>query len=599
MRLPAVSLMSFNPVQLQNYLPLTSGLRAKLLLSGLAANILLGGTALAAGGTPIEHVIILIMENRSFDNYFGTFPGANGIPAGVCLNLDMSDPSKGCVTPWHNPADLSVGAMHDGDAAQIDIDDGIGSAKMDGFAAAQVLTQVALCKQRPNSADCRAGTVNAFTQHDVMGYHTNAEIPNYWSYATHFILQDNMFPGARAWSTTSHVDLTSEWVASCANANDPSTCRTTSTVAIPVPGTRLPYVSLFQLLDTHSVTWKYYRADGLDPDCDDAEMTCEPDNQVKGPKSNIWNPPALFAYVQDQGARYLASHNPAAGQFWADVKGGTLPQVSWVLPNGLVSEHPFGNGITLGQEFVTSVVNEVMQSTYWANTAIFVVWDDWGGFYDHVVPPTLGFVDPLVNTQPVGGFVDGFGIRVPGLTISPWVKAGMVDHQLLDFASYATFIEDVFMNGARLDPVQMGFPDARPVVRDTLTVATYGDGSKVPIGKLMNEFDFTQAPLSPLILSTHIPGHIFAACRGGASDPSPSCTKTTVTLTWNPLIGPGIPGPFTYHITRDGTDLPQCQGTATTCTDVPGSGVHYYRAFSIDSHQVTSPQSAAAEADEP
>lgn len=573
----------------------------KAVLVALLAVLASTRHVIAAGGTPIEHVVIVVMENRSFDNYFGTYPGANGIPSGVCLPLDMNDASKGCVAPFHDQHDSGAGGTHDANGAQFDINDGVNAAKMDGFAASQVLTLASLCASHPTVPDCAGAGINSYTQHDVMGYHTNAELPNYWAYAQHFVLQDSLFPGARAWSTPSHVDLTSQWVASCANTEDSSTCRTASTMISPVGQAidRLPWVNMFQLLDMHGISWKYYRGDGEDPDCNDAEMTCEPENEVTPQQGNLWNPPALFKYVQDQGAAYLASHNPLGQQFWTDMKVGQLPQVSWIIPNRNVSEHPFADGITLGQEFVTSIVNTVMQSQYWQNTVVFVTWDDWGGFYDHAVPPTMGFVDPLVSTLPFGGFATGFGIRVPGLTISPWAKAGTIDHQLLSFASYATFIEDIFMGGARLDPVQMGQPDSRPIVADRQTVATYPDGSIVPIGKLMNEFDFTQNPLAPVILSTHIPGHIRAVCRNSPNAASPTCNKPNVSLTWNPVTGPNVPGPFTYQITRDGTDLPQCRGTATTCTDTPGSGVHYYRAYSIDSHQAISPQSAAAEADEP
>ncbi len=559
-----------------------------------------GETMAATVSTPIQHVIIILQENRSFDSYFGTFPGANGIPRGVCLPNDLANPAAGCVAPWHDQHDYQVAANHDADAAQYDMDDGITTSKMDGFVDSQNRTLASICA-RSKPPQCK-GEVSGFSEHDVMGYHTADEIPNYWAYAQHFALQDAMFPGARTWSTPSHVDMTSEWVAICANPNDATTCRTADTLPVPsgdASKTTWPWVSLFQLMDMHHVSWKYYRTNGLDPDCDDEELTCEPDNEVKTPKSDIWNPPPLFKYVKEQGPAYLAAHNPTSDQFWADVQSGNLAQVSWIIPNGSVSEHPFSAGVTVGMEYVTSIVNEVMQSPYWNSTAIFITWDDWGGFYDHVVPPTIEFADPLVNTRSDHGFVLGFGIRVPGLTISPWVKPGLIDHKVLSFASYATFIEDIFMNGARLDPLQMGQPDNRQTVRDALKTATYADGHTRPIGRLLDEFDFSQKPLPPLILSTHIPGKITISCRKQASDSSPSCQLGTVTISWNALTGPGIPGPFTYHVVRDGTELPQCVGTAASCVDTPGSGDHYYRVYSVDSANVTSPLSAAAEAIEP
>ena len=425
--------------------------KRRLIVAGLGMAALAAAPRAAIAANPIQHVIIIFMENRSFDNYFGTFPGANGIPNGVCLANNLGDSSQGCVAPFHDVHDYAIGGLHDANAAQYDLDDGITQNKMDGFNASQNLAFQALCTKSPKTLVCN-NTSSGFTQHDAMGYHTADEIPNYWAYAQHFALQDALFASVRTWSEPSHVALTSEWMANCDNENMASTCRTANTML--QKNGLWPWVSLFQLMDMHSVTWKYYASSGTDPDCDDADMTCEPNNELAGAPT-IWNPPGLFTYVHNQGKSYLAFHDPDASQFWTDVNGGTLPQVSWIVPNGNASDHPQGHGITLGMEFVTSLVNEVMQSKYWNSTAIFVTWDDWGGFYDNVTPPTLDFVDPLVNTRPDYAFVQGLGLRVPGLTISPWVKGGLIDHQVLSFDSYATFIEDQFMGGARLDPVAM------------------------------------------------------------------------------------------------------------------------------------------------
>jgi phospholipase C len=564
---------------------------------GLAALAAASATA-APAANPLQHVIIIMQENRSFDNYFGTFPGANGIPQGVCVPISLSDSTKGCVVPWHDPHDYSLGANHDANGAQHDLDDGITRGKMDGFVESQLLTQINACAGSTTKPDCD-GSGNSFVWHDTMGYHTADEIPNYWAYAQHFALLDSLFSAVRSWSYPSHVYLTSEWLADCSDPGLASTCHTANSVINPKSTDfQWPWASMFNLLDAHNISWKYYLTSGVEPDCDDEEMTCGPQNQVKSVTS-IWNPPQYYSYVQSKGSPYLASHNPSTEQFYADIAAGTLPQVSWIIPNNDVSEHPYGNGITLGMEYVTSLVNAVMQSPYWQNTVIFISWDDFGGFYDHVLPPTVEMADPMVNQRPDVGFVQGWGLRVPGLTISPWVKPGLIDNQMLSLASYNTFIEDLFMGGARLDPVALGVPDGRASIPDAQQQVRFLNGGTAQVGSIMNEFDFTQTPLPPLILSTHIPGAIVTYCRKDVNDRTAACQKPTVTIQWNPVTGPQVPGPFTYHIMRDGVDLPQCTGKATQCTDTPGSGNHLYRAYSVDSSNVVSPLSAAAEADEP
>jgi phospholipase C len=154
--------------------------------------------------------------------------------------------------------------------------------------------------------------------------------------------------------------------------------------------------------------------------------------------------------------------------------------VSWVVPNQDHSEHPPAD-IKDGQAWVTSLVNAVMSGPDWPSSAIFLTWDDWGGFYDHVPPPQVDR--------------NGYGLRVPGLVISPYARRGYVDHQVLSFDAFLKFIEDDFLGGQRLDPRTDGRPDPRPNVREN-----------VPrLGDLIADFDFNQAPLPPLILPLHPP----------------------------------------------------------------------------------------------
>jgi len=553
----------------------------------LPAALLVAATFIGArAATPIQHVIIIVQENRSFDQYFGTYPGAEGIPAHTCVPLDPTKPQRGCVSPFHDVHDINSGGPHTALSAIADLANGVIVAKMDGFVWQQTEGAGRGCGNNPKCSDAAAGVL----RHDVMGYHTAAELPNYWAYAQHFVLQDQLYEGERSWSVPSHLDLVSEWTAACTNQLAPSTCMTAMTAPTPGPKVTFPWESLFQFLDLHDVSWKYYLGEGNEPDCEDGEMTCAPQNQTSRVPS-IWNPAPSFLYVRNQGAAYLAAHNPPMEQLLADVTEDKLAQLSWVVPEQHFSEHP-PSGITAGMEYVTSIVNAVMQSPYWQNTAIFITWDDWGGFYDHVVPPN-------VDRTPDGQFVAGFGLRVPGLLVSAWARPGYIDHSVLSLDSFATFIEDNFAESARLDPAAVGNVEHRPDIRDSITKVAWFNGATANVGQLIDEFDFSQSPLPPLVLSTHIPTGILAACRTRARDTTQPCTQPHVAISWLQVNGPRVPGPFTYHVLRDGMELPHCIGNATSCIDTPGAGAHMYRAYSQDAARVTSPASAAAEADEP
>ncbi len=546
---------------------------------------------------PIQHIIIIMQENRSFDHYFGTFPGANGFPQNTCVPLDPANPAKGCVAPFHDRNDVNAGGPHNDNNAQADLDNGITKAALDGFVYQQTQGYTHLCSgsgsnaHEPGSPRCAPFTPG-FEAHDVMGYHTDAELPNYWAYARNFVLQDQMYEAVRDYSMASHLELTSLWSALCSNPLDVSTCITSGTPVLP-SGTQVvyPWANLFQLLDTHGVSWKYYLGSGLEPDCNDDEMTCDPQKQ-SSQVASFWNPLPGYAWVEAQGQSYLAAHNPQIDQFLLDVKNGNLPAVSWIVPANSFSEHPAA-GITAGEDYVTSLVNAVMQSPYWASSAIFISWDDWGGFYDHVVPP---IVDTNTSKYPV----QGYGLRVPGLVISPYAKPAYIDHGILSTDSYARFIEDVFMGGTRLDPAAMGEPDSRPDLRDRVTRVRFINGNLVNVGVLEDDFDFNQTPLPPLVLSTHIPVGISIACGSTDPDNPQTCKQDAVKISWRSLDGGNVNQTFTYQVLRDGARVSTCATSGTSCTDsaVPG-GTHYYTVYSIDQNGVASPASAAAQADLP
>jgi phospholipase C len=530
----------------------------------------------------IKHVIMIIQENRSFDQYFGTFPGADGIPNTACVALNPANPSAGCVLPYHNLLDGNAGGPHGAADAQADLDDGINTFAMDGFAFQQANAQSGtMCQTDPTNPVCvldRQGVL----MHDAVSYHTADEIPNYWTYAKTFVLQDHMFENVRSWSHPMHLALGSLWSAVCSNPALTSTCVTSPNPPAPTATTTYPWASFYEFLDAHKVSWKYYLSEGDEPDCSDGAMDCAPALQGSG-VPGIWNPAPLFAYVQRQSAGYRAAHVPDVDQFLVDIKAHRLPQVCWIVPAGANSEHPPGS-ITEGMEYVTSLVNAVMESPYWQDTAIFITWDDWGGFYDHVAPPDVDGND--TNTP-----LQGYGLRVPGLLVSAWAKPGYLDHSVMSFDAYATFIENIFIGGVRLDPAALGNPDNRPDLRDALTQIVLADGKRVPVGDLRDEFDFKQAPLPPAVLTTHIPVAILAQCK---QDPITSlCTTNHVTLLWHMLDGGPVTQSFIFHVTRNGGALPHCTGTAPRCVDVPPPGSYYYRVSSTDASGVASPYSAA------
>jgi len=445
----------------------------------------------------IRHVVVIMQENRSFDSYFGTFPGADGIPMSngrpsVCV----PDPASGaCVAPYVDHADVNGGGPHGAADATADIAGG----KMSGFIA----------QAQAGRKGCLDPTDPACTNSaspDVMGYHTASDIPNYWTYAKDFVLQDHMFEPNASWSLPAHLFLVSEWSAYCTQKDNPSSCvnalqtrpaeRPPGAPAVyggeagpetgggnPKNGLRntaagqpdYAWTDLTYLLYKDHVSWGYYVVSGTEPDCeDDSALTCAAVKQNAN-TPGIWNPLPWFDTVQADGQ---LGDIESVDRFYAAVKAGTLPAVSWVVPSGEVSEHPPAP-VSFGQSYVTSLVNAVMQSPDWDSTAIFLSWDDWGGFYDHVAPPSVD--------------LNGYGLRVPGIVISPYARHGFVDHQTLSFDAYDKFIEDDFLGGQRIDPATDDRPDPRPTVREDVAI----------LGNLIDDFDFSQAPSPPVVLPVH------------------------------------------------------------------------------------------------
>jgi len=231
------------------------------------------------------------------------------------------------------------------------------------------------------------------------------------------------------------------------------------------------WTDLTYLMHQDNVGWKYYVQTGIQPDCANDAADCPPVNQnAKTP--GIWNPLPYFDTVKQDGQ--LGDITDVTN-FYKDAHAGTLPAVSWITPSGANSEHPTAL-VSDGQAWTTSLINAVMQGPDWSSSAIFLSWDDWGGFYDHVVPPAID--------------QNGYGLRVPGIVISPYARKGYIDHQLLSHDACVKFIEDDFLGGQRLDPKTDGRPDPRPDVREDAP----------QLGNLVSDFDFSQAPRPPIVL---------------------------------------------------------------------------------------------------
>jgi phospholipase C len=339
--------------------------------------------------TPIQHVVILMKENHSFDSLFGTFPGANGATSGKVSTGQTVQLSRASDTPpnfAHTWQSFRT-AEHGG--------------KMDYF--------------DKSSATCSATTGYAcYTQY------RQADIPAYWAYAHSFVLADNFFSSLNGPSFPNHQYLIASQSGGAAGGsgavNNPTSgwgcdAKATSTVEMYNPATKLythvfpcfDYITLGDVLDVAGVSWKYYA----------------PPSNVSG---YIWS-----AYDAIGHVRYGPDWAKVVNQknFEADALAGSLAAVNWVTVDWNDSDHPSAS-LAVGENRAVSIVNAIMQGPQWASTAIFITWDDPGGFYDHVPPPVL----------------DGFdsGMRVPLLVISPFVTPHLY-HKQATFDSLLAFVE--------------------------------------------------------------------------------------------------------------------------------------------------------------
>jgi phospholipase C len=360
--------------------------------------------------TAIKHIVFIICENHTFDNYFGAFPGADGATSGLLSNgqwiplSPMPDAYDG--TGLCNGWDCALEAMDAGKMDRFDLISG--------------------------------GTWVAYTQAQEQ------EIPNYWTYARRFAIADRYFTSVHGPSLPNHLFAIAAQSGGAIDNGGPGTVpdcasNSNSTVTVIDPeGNRSQRIRCFDFptlpdsLEAAGISWKYYAEGG----------------------GFI----SLIGHVYN--STMWTTNVAEPDQFVVDAQTGQLPSVSWLLPPEYMSEHP-PDSMCDGENWTVSVVNALMQGPDWNSTAVFLTWDDFGGFYDHVAPPQL---DQF-----------GLGPRVPLLIISPYAKKGYVSHNPSDHTSVLRFVE----------------------TRYGLRALTSRDAAA---SDLMDNFDFNGSPRSPVIL---------------------------------------------------------------------------------------------------
>jgi phospholipase C len=372
----------------------------------------------------IQHIIFIVKENRTFDNYFGTYPGVDGATSGKI--------STGRTIPLGHTPDRTVHDIdHSWQAAITAIDHG----KMDKF-------------------DLIAG---ANVKGDLLSYSQLRErdIPNYFAYARNFVLADRMFSSLTGPSFPNHLYTVAAQSAGAINnpRNSGFTwgCDAPATATVDVldaDGDEREEFPCFDIqtladsLENRKISWKYYA----------------PERTEAG---YIWS--ALNAINHIRNTPLWNEHVVPDTQFVADALSGQLPEVSWLVTDFKNSEHPPWS-TCMGENWTVTQINSVMRGPDWETTAIFLTWDDFGGFYDHVAPPPLDQY--------------GLGPRVPLLIISPFARKGYISHTRYEFASFLKFAEERF----RLPPLTKRDAEAND---------------------MLDSFDFRQPPRPPLELQTH------------------------------------------------------------------------------------------------
>jgi phospholipase C len=377
---------------------------------------------------PIKRVVYIIKENRTFDHMFGRFPGADGVTVGMdrAVERPLTPATRGAL-----PADI----QHCYDCAIEAWNDG----KMDGF----------------NQSE--AADFGAYTQF------LPEDLPNYWHWAEQFVLLDTFFTSAHGPSFPNHLFA----IAAQSGGAYENPAQDRGQLA-----RRHRETGLFKAWGCDSLSDAYVGIKDADGNLDRAFPCFDFDtagdlldakripwaNYSANPYQNgyLWNAYSAISRYRGDTDRW-ARHMFPVDDLVRHIREDRLPPVTWVTPRFEVSEHP-EYSFCWGENWTTKVLNAIMESPMWKHTAVFLTWDDYGGFYDHVPPPQVD--------------VYGFGIRAPMLVISPFAKHGHVSHELSEFSSVVRFIED-----------NWGLP--RLAERDRMATP------------LLDSFDFEQRPRPP------------------------------------------------------------------------------------------------------
>jgi phospholipase C len=523
----------------------------------VACSLLVSGTPLASGaavassGSKIQHIIYVIQENHSFDNYFGTYPGANGLNnSQPCCPVSLNASPVKMLAPFHlnvtQPVyivgdELPPGQMYPGSSDNLTL---LGSGSSSDVSLPFLISNESSIdlahSWQAARTDWNNGSMNGFivgeNNGQTMGYYDRSDIPYYWDYAGNFVLDDNFFSSEMGPSMPNHLYIVSGRSGPQANLSDIPTVGAPPGYIWLLNGTivsnpwnicstcggdgyldlrylsnmSLSWEAMAQELTQNNISWKWYTG---------ASNPTAP---------SIWDVLPVFSYFRAH-PQLIRENVVGTQNFVNSLQNGTLPSVSWVIPGSswmpptypftakpainfcTTSEHPPARP-DCGMDYVSYLINAVMQSQYWQSTAIVLTWDDYGGFYDNVAPPV---VDQF-----------GEGFRVPTLVISPYAKHGYIDHTPYEFGSFLSLIETNF-----------GIPSLG--ARDSIGIGT---------NNMMNSFDFNQRPQPPLREPADFtgPGNPPAQSNGypaygAAASTSTTALTSTLSSTSTTSTTPGLP----------------------------------------------------------